>query len=373
MKKRTILCLLLVCLVASLFVSCGADSTDVPEGMQLLRNSDTLGYTMFAPDGWVVCNVSDVSACHVSAYNKTSISLAEGRLSDVPVLTGGAYDLVTYFNNSTADFPYTVTQDGEANTEVKLGNASEAASFLYTFSYDGHAYKCLQILAVYAERLYIFTYTAFDEPYQNGEKTYYAHYYDSAKLVIDNLKFRAKSSAEQAPSYETDADGYALVSDKAVNGFVFYMPKDWTCDIHEGIVQIKHADGASINLTEATETGVPAREYFNRRIRDLSVLVDDIVLYVNGEAVPYTEQTDLSDEALKSFVNASEFADAEHAAVCEYSYTYGGVRYRVQQYILIGKSFLRKTGYVFTYTSPEGTYDTHTNEVQTVIQKIRFS
>lgn len=373
MKLRTILCLLLVCLTVMLLVSCGDVGTEIPEGMQLLRKSDALGYTMFAPEGWTVCNVGDVSACHVSAYNKTSISLAEGRIADVPTRADGAYDLVTYFESSTEDFPYTVTVSGEANTEVKLGNAAEAASFLYTFTYGDHDYKCLQILAVYDGRLYIFTYTAFDEPYQNGEETYYTHYYDSAKSVIDTLKFSAKSAAENSPSYETDEDGYALVSDKTVNGFSLYMPKEWTCDINEGIVQIKHADGASINLTEATDTGVPAREYFNRRIRDLSVLVDDIVLYVDGEAVPYTADTDLSDDAFKNFVKATEFADAKHAAVCEYSYTYGGVTYRVLQYIAVDSSFLRQTGYVFTYTAPVGAYETHVSEVQTVIRKIRFS
>ena len=374
MKKHRLLWLIAALLCCLTLASCG-EEVEVPEGLQLCRADDALGYTMYAPEGWTVCNVGSVSAAHVSAYNKTSISLTEGRIEDVPVTDDGTAtgvrDLIAYFDAQL--FPYPIEIVTHGNTDLSLGNATEAASFLYTFPYDGHDYKCLQVLAVYDERLYIFTYTSFDEPYQNSDTTYYAQYYDSAKLAMDNLKFSEKSSAESKPAYEKDADGYALVSDMTTNGFALYMPDGWTCDIREGIVQVRCADGASVNLSEATGTGYGAREYFILRIKDLDALASDIVLMIDGEEVLYTADTDLTASEYKPFVTATDFADASQAAVCEYTYTFGGVTYRTRQYIIVDNEFIRKVGYVFTYTAPASVFEAHEDEVATMIEKVRFS
>lgn len=360
MKKRTILCLFLCVLAAFALISCAGDDT-VPEGMQVCRDSDALGVTLYAPEGWTVCNVGDISAAYVSSINQTSISLTEADM-------GEAEDFVSYFDAHKGEFAYEITLTSAGN-EVTLGNADSAASFVYTFTYAERHFKTLQVLALYGERFYIFTYTSYDEAYED-DKTYYEQYYDYAKQVMETVVFRAKGDAEAAPTYEADEDGYLLVSDKMINGFFFYMPPTWTCDVDEGILQVKGADGVSVNLSEATGTGVSVKQYFMTRMEELSVFVDDLTVYVGGEPLPYPtdEQTQNSD-AYKDMIVLADFGNAKQAAVCEYAYTYAGETYHVLQYLAIAGNH----GYVFTYTAPTSVYAEHLSEAQTIAEKVRFS
>ncbi len=360
MKQRIAFCLLVCLLAMCLLTACGGDKT-IPEGLQACRDSDTLGLTMYAPDGWTVCNVGDISAAHVSAINPTSITLAEADMGD-------AQSFTDYFNNHKGEFPYEITLTSAANA-VTLGNAEHAESFVYTFSYGGRDFKALQVLATYGERFYIFTYTSHLESYSE-DKTVYDQYYDYAKQVMDTIAFRPKGDATPPPSYETDADGFKLVSDKQINGFLFYMAPSWTCDVDEGIVQIRGMDGVSVNLSEATGTGVSVKAYFIRRMEELEVFVDDITVRVGDAWLPFPtdEQTQNSD-AYRDMVTLSTFGNAKQAAVCEYTYTYNGETYHVLQYLAIAGNH----GYVYTYTAAEDVYELHVADAIAMAEKVTFS
>ncbi len=359
MKKHIAVCLL-ICMIALLFCSCGEDDT-IPDGMQACRDSNELGLTMYAPEGWTVCNVGDISAAYVSSVNQTSVSLVRSDMGD-------AADFASYFEAHKNEFPYEIRLTSAA-TEVTLGNADSAASFVYTFTYGGRVFKALQVLALYGERFYIFTYTSYDETYSD-ESTYYQTYYESAKDVMRTLVFREISSEVTDSVPTEDAQGYQLVSDRTVNGFYFYMAPTWECDENAGIVRVSTDDGSSITMTEATGSGMSVRTYFIYRLQELSTFVDDIQVYVNGEPLPFTEdeQTLLSD-AYKDMIIASNFGDAKQAAECVYSFTYQGQTYRVLQYLTTAANH----GFVFTYTAPAAVFDSHIDQVKTMAQKVRFS
>ncbi len=360
MKKHIAACLL-ICMITVLLCSCGKDDT-IPDGMQACRDSDVLGLTMYAPEGWTVCNVGDISAAYVSSINQTSVSLVESDMGD-------AADFTAYFQEHKNEFPYEIELTS-AGAEVTLGNADSASSFVYTFTYGERSFKALQVLALYGERFYIFTYTSYDEAYSD-ESTYYETYYDRAKEVMSTLVFRQiASDVPEEVSPQEDAQGYKLVADRKVNGFYFYMAPTWVCDENAGIVRIGTNDGSSVIMTEATGSGMSVRTYFLHRLTELSAFVEDIQVYVDGEALPFPEdeQTQIS-EAYKDMIIASSFGDAKQAAECMYSFTYQGQEYRVLQYLTTAGNH----GFVFTYTAPANVFDTHLDEVKAMAQKVRFS
>ena len=63
MKKILSATLALIMLMLSL-VSCGESSEyEIPEGLQLVRESKEDGYVFFGPDGWQIANELDDSEC----------------------------------------------------------------------------------------------------------------------------------------------------------------------------------------------------------------------------------------------------------------------------------------------------------------------
>lgn len=345
MKNKITALLCIFSVLCLLLTSCGKDA-EVPDGMQVLRKSDALGIAMYAPEGWKVCNVGDISAAYVSTINQTSVTLAEADRGD-------AVDFADYFEKHKSEFPYEITMTSE-NKAAALGNADAAAEFSYTFTYSDISFRALQILATFGDRLYIFTYTSYDRTYEGTEETYYSRYFSDAQKVMDTLVFSNKSGdgTTSAPA-KTDADGYVLASDTSVSGFTLYLPPEWTCNVSSGIVAGSAEDGANVNMTEATATGVSMEDYFKNRKEELSVFVEELTVIEENTKV--------------------DFPGAAWAFRYEYTYVYMGETYHVLQYAVSTRAFLSSRGYVFTYTAPAAVYGTHLDEVRRILDKVTFS
>ena len=341
MKKITALLLAIITLALSL---CGCSQTaDAPEGMQLVRGSDELGYYLYSPAGWIVANQGKIASSYVSTIDSTSVTLVEAKMPEGTVKE--------YFEAAKADFTFDIEVKNEGGEPIacKLGNAEEAHQFIYDYEYSDFKFRTMQIFAKFEGRFYILTFTS-QLTKRDEEQTYYDfHLQNSLPMIVDNIKFVTKTGTESTPEYP-EVNGYLLVSDKELCGFDMYVPKDYTVDYSDGIVSVTRADGANITVSKSTATGVTIKDYWANRKNELEVIVGAV--------------TEID-------VNKSEgvtLGNLTTAAAYEYTYEFGGVKYHVYQ--VFGVNVF--DGYAFTYTAPEAVYEEHIAEALDIAARLEF-
>ena len=288
-------------------------------------------------------NLGDVSAAYVSPLTPASVSLSATELAD-------GESTADYFEKSFASFPSSFAlRKAEEGTACTLGNAEDAVSYVYTYTYQGKDFRTLQILAKFEGRAYLYTYTAPDTKADDADKTPYEMYVEKARGVISAIKFIGKEDKPaQEKTYETDADGYRLVSDGVVTGFDFYLAPSFTPTLTTGIIGAVAEDGASVTMSEATRTGVSVADYFKERCEERSVFVTELTVLRENEEIT--------------------FSNAKRACLYEYTYRLDGETYHVYQVLAVTAT----KGFVFTYTAKEGDYAAHLDEVRTMTEKLHI-
>ena len=157
MKKITSI-LLLITTVLLLLSFTGCKKNDgVPEGMQLVVGGENDAFSFYAPEEWTVANLGTVGCAYVSKIDTTSMTFTEAEMPEGSVKE--------YFESEKSKFPYGI--DVKVNGEsCSFGNASKLAlKYVYTYTYDGTSFTCMQIFVVENNRFYIFTYTATTDKY----------------------------------------------------------------------------------------------------------------------------------------------------------------------------------------------------------------
>ncbi len=355
--KKLICVLTLVILILGLS-SCGNDGA--PEGMQLVSGGEELGYYFYAPEEWTVSNLGEVKAAFVSNLDTTSVSFTELDKNDFEKpsadLSDESYFFESFFNDTKSEFP--------ADTEYLLNGepctfgsgeekADRAAKYTYSYTYDGHKFGFMQILVSHDGNYYVFTYCAMLEEKTDG-KTRYDYYLEKLGSIIESFRFVGRSGGtSEAPEYERDGDGYILVSEKKLSGFELYVPDTYEVDYSSAIVSATREDGTNITLTEATKTGLTADSYWTLRKEELSAIVGEITV--------------IQENVSTKLGNNSQWAFAY-----EYTYEYGGETYHVYQINAVDGPMLFAKGYCFTFTAKEENYEKHGEELQKIIEKVKF-
>ena len=210
MKKITAAALTIITLLLAL---CGCSQTaDAPDGMQLVRGSDALGYYFYSPIGWIAASQGNIASSYVSTIDSTSVTLVEAKMPEGTVKE--------YFEAAKADFTFDIEVKNEGGEPIacKLGNAEEAQQYIYDYEYSGFKFRTMQIFAKFEGRFYIFTFTSQLTERSTGVSYYDFHLENSLPSIVENVKFVTKSGTEPAPEY-TEVDGYLLVSDRKLCGF----------------------------------------------------------------------------------------------------------------------------------------------------------
>lgn len=349
MKKALAILLSLIMILTAL-TACSKKDSDIPEGMQLARGGEDVGYYMYAPEEWVVANQDElgVACTYVSKINNTSITLVEADFAES--------DITGYVARELEKFPdaFAVTET-LALKEDALGNAERAWKIGYTYTYGEYTYQVMQIFAIYKGRSYILTYSASVGTY-DGEVSYYEKFLEKAQSVIKNIKFVDKKDADaQKPTYPKDADGYSLISNEKLCGFNMYIPDSYTLDFATSMVSATRVDGTNINVSEATDTNTDSVGYWTTRHETLERLGATVSLMAPTNDIASSQVT-------------VELGEGVRATSLKYSFTFAGKTSCVYQ-VLIVKGF---TGYVFTYTASEDCFEANFAEMQTILNKIEF-
>ena len=341
MKKITAAALTIITLLLAL---CGCSQTaDAPDGMQLVRGSDALGYYFYSPIGWIAASQGKIASSYVSTIDSTSVTLVEAKMPEGTVKE--------YFEAAKADFTFDIEVKNEGGEPIacKLGNAEEALQYTYDYEYSGFKFRTIQIFAKFEGRFYIFTFTAQLTERTEGESYYDFHFAKSFQSIVENVKFVTKSGTEPAPEY-TEVDGYLLVSDKKLCGFDMYVPKDYKVDYSDGIVSVTREDGANITVSKSTATGVTIKDYWANRKNELEAIVG---------TVTEIEVNKAEGVALGNLATAASY---------EYTYELGGVKYHVYQVFAVDTF----AGYAFTFTAPETVYAERIGEALDVAARLEF-
>ena len=172
--KKLAICLMALLMVVSL-VSCGG-SSDVPSGSQRASDASVCDYELFVPETWVVKSGSPT--------NFTTATVAAGDKCNVSVM---AVDNVTaatvgdYWKEQQAEYEAllgTITVEEEGG-KVTLGSGEKAVNghrYVFSAKYakgeNTTDYKFMQIFflktsALSGSTLYVFTYTAVADHYDN--------------------------------------------------------------------------------------------------------------------------------------------------------------------------------------------------------------
>ena len=341
MKKITAAVLTIITLLLAL-TGC-SQGVDAPEGMQLVRGSDAIGYYFYSPIGWIVASQGNIASSYVSTIDSTSVTLVEAKMPE-----GSIKD---YFEAAKADFTFEITVKNEGGEPIatKLGNAEEAYQYIYDYEYSGFKFRTMQIFAKFEGRFYIFTFTSQLTERSAGTSYYDFHLANSLPKIVENVKFVTKSGTEPTPEYP-EVNGYLLVSNKKLCGFDMYVPKDYKVDYSDGIVSVTREDGANITVSKSTATGVTIKDYWANRKKELEAIVGTV--------------TEIE-------VNKSEgvtLGNLATAASYEYTYELGGVKYHVYQVFAVDTF----EGYAFTFTAPEAVYAERIGEARDIAARLEF-
>ena len=373
--KRILSFSLIIFAVLFCIVGCKEEDSSIPEGLQVVRISDSEGYEFYGPEGWSVANDGDIAASYISVGSqlRASITLAKGD-ADVE-------DPKAYFESQKALFAYEITVVEEPS--VTLGNADGAYySVIYSFNYDETDYSSWQILAKNGDDLFIFTYTA--KGAVSDEESEYQRYVEDVRRAIDATKFKAKSSEEGAKDFPHGSDGYKLVSDKKVAGFELYLPNDAEVVFSDAYVSARLTDKASINLSRANDTGVGVLDYVkNRKLKLMEITqnVTDIAVTLKNEYDPESSVFEGWGDVMSVMPTIDPeicFGDIDRSMIIAYEYTYEsqGVKYHVYQVFGVVEGFmgsgLGASGFVFTYIATEDEYASHLGEIDAILQRIGF-
>ena len=342
--KRILAALIIVITLFSVLAmsSCGKND-GAPDGMQLVRGGEDVGYNFWGPEEWVVSNFGNISCTYASKIDMSSMTFAE---TEKPAGT-----IAEYFESEKTKFPYEITVSVNGD-DCEFGNADKLAKkYVYTYTYKDFNYTCMQIFVTNSDSFYIFTYTASNAQRNTGEDSYYNFYLEKVNEVISVFEFTGKSAAENSEAkYERDDDGYILISDEILSGFKMYVPETFKPDYSSALVSASHADGSNFSMAQATYTGVESKDYWSAR-------KDSINAFANN--------------SLEEIETAKQISikNTRWAIAYEYTYVYDNVKYHVYQIQIVANA---TTGYVFTYTATEDNYNAHINEMNKVLDKVEF-
>ncbi len=210
MKKLVSLLLLFVCCV-SVLSACGGRNDYVPSGFQRISH-DNADYYLYVPNGWVPDLSTGVTAAYVSEKDRSSISFMAFEVDDTLIQatggnsgddettsdqedqTVGTTEAVTDAEDADATTDADTLPEGlpaittveeywayyEGQFEATFSDLAysvegenmmlagmKAKKYVYTATVTGETYEFMQVVALKAGTVYIFTYTSTEEVFDS--------------------------------------------------------------------------------------------------------------------------------------------------------------------------------------------------------------
>ncbi len=208
MKFRKITAALLISVAAALICGCSPADSFVPKGFKLISD-DNVGYRLYVPDYWIADLSTGVTTAYVSEKDRSNISFMAFEVDDalIQATVGGSGSGTTagagteaptgtdapaesgteassesgegasevpkittveeYWAYYSADFKKTFPDmEYQKEGENMLLSGKTAKRYVYTATVTGVKYQFMQVVMLDAGTVYIFTYTALPDRYE---------------------------------------------------------------------------------------------------------------------------------------------------------------------------------------------------------------
>jgi hypothetical protein len=180
MKKtlKKIIIALFAILLAFSAVSCGDKDDFVPAGYKRASNKNA-DHALYVPEGWIVDMSTGVTSARVSKSDSSNISFMSFELDksliNSETAEGEEKDTIDKFwdyykAELLKTFP-DMEMDAENNGVKMLVSKKTAKKYIYTATVTGGEYKFMQIVVIKGETVYLYTYTAKAELFDNNLET----------------------------------------------------------------------------------------------------------------------------------------------------------------------------------------------------------
>lgn len=144
---------MLVCLVG-----CGSKD-GAPAGMKLVSNKDIVAYSLFVPESWVIDEQSAMTMAHVSAENKSSVSVMQWNLTNDITSIDSWWESYHKKELTEAFDSFKIISEGEEC----VVDTKPAKSYTYTVEFSEFVYKYYVVAVINQGSIHVITYTSTDE------------------------------------------------------------------------------------------------------------------------------------------------------------------------------------------------------------------
>lgn len=158
------------------------DGADAPDGMRLISGED-VAYRFYAPKSWKIDPNMGQSAVYFSAEDHSNISVSGHMPSEQNLTMGGYKDALLQEYEGTFD-SFTLISDtsAEENQTDLTMDGKPAIRIVYDATLGGQAYRVDQTLILHGAMVYLITYTATPERFDDHTADLTA--------VLDAFRFR---------------------------------------------------------------------------------------------------------------------------------------------------------------------------------------
>lgn len=330
MYKKIIALLTVIVIV---FCAAGCSNSDAPDGMHLV-SVEGEPFKLYAPQSWTSNTVSGISGAFFAGTDNIAVSARYFSVGDVSVEDYVRSSIATYSSS------YNGFELGGEMTATVLGGA-DAKEIFFTVDHEGTRFTFRQLFAKHNGDVILLSFRCPTDVLDT-----YNTQFDE---MIDAFKLCAKGEVKN--DYVTDKktpEGMKIASADALE-YRFYVPTSWICDTEDGASQAYVDESGKPNVT--------------------------VTAYIPDDTLTPQQYFEECQRSYKDSLSGYEFiGEAERevggrrAVSYTYSATYGGVKFNVMQTVFV---YLERV-YSITYTAPADTFDTHMEDVESILDSFRF-
>ena len=170
MKKITALILTLIAILS--LTACGAND-NAPSGMKLASN-EVCDFYFYVPTNWTIDMSTGVSSAYFSEKDRSNMSMTSYALS-------GAMTVDAYWETIKSDYSALFAEMSEPEIKTTALDGVEAKQYTYVAKAGTEQFKIMQIFCVKGETVYVFTFTATPEKFEE--------HIDKVALVLAEFRF----------------------------------------------------------------------------------------------------------------------------------------------------------------------------------------
>ncbi len=342
-KSVRIFCALLAAVLLACGLSACAATTEVPKGYQYATCGGEY-FRLFVPTQWTVNTESGISGAFLMASAETTVTMTE--VAFTPAADSDQSHLEQFVEAHLVELAKMKDFKQEKSFDTTL-SGYVAKDITYVATVTGKNLRFRQVLTRVKERYYLFTYSAPAEKFDAN-----LNVVDGIleEITFESFPFEAEDK-RKIPGKVQPPEGMKLVSDNEV-AYRFFAPESWTRDttVGQNLVYVSSEDRCNVSVLSFDQGEVPGYTvdtYWNECKAQYGVTLGEFTLISETE-------TTLDN-------------GAKNAKTYEYTYTMGGVTYKVRQTIcLVG------IVYNVTYVSTVEHFDTHLADVIAMEKALHF-